>query len=437
MSTANAPCLDSRAVHQYALSNYAKWRDEIPEKAHLFEPGAFGENLTSESLNEDNVCLGDVYTIGDEAGITVEVSEPRNPCYKLDIRFQWTNALKRIQRTGCVGWNMRVLKSGYLKPGDKMTLIERRFPKWSIMNVQRVLHGREVERSLLEELSNMDVLSPYFHNLALKRLDHAMRTYRLVDAVLVTLRVRQLTFQAVHHINDGNTDFPPHAYASIKFGPSRSISRPYSIVSGDLNKFTLGVALDDMSQSRPEFLHAMKLGEEIDMAPGIDLEASRKLAHFDDEEIDQRVVTIGGIGVTSVLSLLHRWDRVGLSYQIHYAERSFRDAAYLDWLPRERTTVYAKSEGQRMDIQAIVPGKNTNERHNAAIFCCGPQRLMAACEQRTRQLGYPSHLVHFESFSTFKRWPWAPFRGGYRGYLHRPKGDFAGFFGEDAVTCAE
>lgn len=52
-----------RAIHQYSSQHYPIWRKEQPERAELFKIGAFGENLTTKSMDEDNVCVGDVYSI--------------------------------------------------------------------------------------------------------------------------------------------------------------------------------------------------------------------------------------------------------------------------------------------------------------------------------------------------------------------------------------
>ena len=68
------------------------------------------------------VCVGDLYRIGRE--FVVQVSEPRNPCYKLNIRFQWARALKRISRTGRVGWLYRVLRTGRIWLGDEIVLLD-------------------------------------------------------------------------------------------------------------------------------------------------------------------------------------------------------------------------------------------------------------------------------------------------------------------------
>ena len=398
-----------RAVHQYAACNYPKWQKEHPDRAHMFQEGAFGENLISSTLDEENVCIGDLFRIGEEPGVILEVSEPRNPCYKLNIRLQWNNALKRIQRTGRVGWNMRVPQPGHIKVGDSMTLIQRPFPRWSVMNVQRVLHGRSVDPGLIEELSEIKQLSPYFLNLAQKRLETASRTYQLSAARMVTTRVRELTFDIVQPLKGTNKDFKTYAYAQLKFGPNNTIARSYSIVSGNLERFTLGVSLDGESRGGSKYLHQMPLGEKIEMGPGQDLEAAENEKWCQGQRIDRHTIIIGGIGVTAFLPVIQIWEREGIPFEVHSAVRSMDQAAYLDRLPANETTVYAKSRGERMNIEDLIPKPGSNEEHRARIFCCGPSRMMEACRRRTSELLYPEHLLHFESFGTASGYLGEPF----------------------------
>ncbi|KAF2165836.1 hypothetical protein M409DRAFT_24123 [Zasmidium cellare ATCC 36951] len=392
-----------RAVHQYASKNYLTWQKEKPDLAHLFQNGGFGENLVATDLIEESVCIGDIWCVGDrETGLLMEVSEPRNPCYKLNARFQWSRALPRIQKTGRVGWNFRVLRPGYVSTGDEMWLVERPNPCWSIMNVVRVLHGKSVEPALYEECTELRALSPYFHDLALKRLAAATRTYTLVEAAYVTSRVRQLTFEVKNGDRIKKPEFRPYAYAQISFGPEKNFSRCYSIVDGNLEKFTLGVALDGQSRGGSRYLHEkLQIGDEIKMGPGLDPEATE---HEDrcmsDQNIENRIVLIGGIGVTAFLPAIRNWENQGVRYEIHFAVRSMDEAAYKDVLPQAKTTFYAKWSGDRLNLAAIIPRPAADGKHTTRIFCCGPSKMMAECQALTTKFAYPPHLLHFESFGT-------------------------------------
>jgi len=69
-----------KAVYTYDIQNYAHWEKELRRDDFTF--GQFGENLTTEGMTEDEVFIGDIFRIG---GAVAEVSQPRNPCFKLGI----------------------------------------------------------------------------------------------------------------------------------------------------------------------------------------------------------------------------------------------------------------------------------------------------------------------------------------------------------------
>lgn len=102
-----------KAVYVYPSEHYALWRQELPD-ADL-EWGAFGENLTTEGLLESTVRIGDQLRIGTTELV---VTQPRMPCYKLGIRFQRADMVKRFLRSGRTGFYLAVVKEGTLSAGD-------------------------------------------------------------------------------------------------------------------------------------------------------------------------------------------------------------------------------------------------------------------------------------------------------------------------------
>ena len=90
--------------------------------------GAFGENLTIAGLSEESVCIGDIFRIGD---VTFEVSQPRQPCWKLARRWRMHELLGLVVRNGRSGWYLRVLEEGWIEAGMPVELIERPNPAWS------------------------------------------------------------------------------------------------------------------------------------------------------------------------------------------------------------------------------------------------------------------------------------------------------------------
>ncbi|CZR48669.1 uncharacterized protein FPRO_04007 [Fusarium proliferatum ET1] len=383
-----------RAVHQYNPDHYPDWRAENPPEPDLYDVGAYGENLVTTNMNDDNVCIGDIYKLGEN--VLLEVSEPRHPCFKLNSRFKWPRALKRTIRTGRAGWNMRVLKTGDICKGDTISLLERPFPKWSVLNVQRVIRARNVSLNLLAECTQLP-MTDLFLDIAKERLRSAPKTYTLVDARLVAQRVMKLTFALKEPLTLVNAAFDAYAFAQIKFGGEVKFERSYSIVDGDIYKFSLGVSLDRQSRGGSAYLHnELKIGDEIEMSPG-----SNPGAIENDEKCDEsltRILIVGGIGITAFLPSMRDWESKSLPYYLHYAIRSLEEAAFLDQLPKSKTTLYCRSEGPRLDIRSVIPKPSQDGAYNARVFSCGPSSMMKECEKIARELGYPDHLLHFEDF---------------------------------------
>ncbi|KAK8128890.1 PK beta-barrel-protein domain-containing protein-like protein [Apiospora sp. TS-2023a] len=195
--------------------------------------------------------------------------------------------------------------------------------------------------------------------------------------------------------------FAPHV--RLRFGPDQRFSRAYSVVSGSLKRFELGVARDDNSRGGSVYLHdSLNVGNIIKVAnghqaklPSEDNDAEGKDCIKLSGEM-KHIYIVGGIGVTAFLRSISQRDPSD-NFEVHYAVRSKNDAAYLDRLPKSKTTLYAKDEGQQLNLKTIVP-PTVEDIHNTSIYCCGPSSLLAECRQLTQALGYPRSRTYFEEF---------------------------------------
>ena len=136
-----------KAVHHYAFEHYALWRDELGALPLLEAPGAFGENISTRGLTEADVCLGDRFVLGDAL---LEVSQGRQPCWKLNDRFGVADMARRVQATGRTGWYYRVLRPGTARAGDVLVLTERPHPGWTLQRLGARLHQRVLDPIQLE-----------------------------------------------------------------------------------------------------------------------------------------------------------------------------------------------------------------------------------------------------------------------------------------------
>lgn len=157
-----------KALHHYAFEHYALWRNELGDLPLLQTPGAFGENISTHGLSEADVCLGDRYQLG---SAVLEVSQGRQPCWKLNDRFGVAGMAKRVQTTGRSGWYYRVLQAGTASPDDVLTRLECRHPDWPLARLTQLLYTRVLDPALLEPVLALPLV-PSWRKLIERRLQH-------------------------------------------------------------------------------------------------------------------------------------------------------------------------------------------------------------------------------------------------------------------------
>lgn len=145
-----------KAVLLYGLTHYEPWRRQFP---HLpLEPGAFGENLTVEGLDESSVCLGDVVQIGD---VLLEISQPRVPCWKISERWGEPSLTDAVRNSGHTGWYARVKRPGHVEAGMSVVLVARIYPEWTIERMNDLFfHRAAFTQPLIDELRLCQALAP-------------------------------------------------------------------------------------------------------------------------------------------------------------------------------------------------------------------------------------------------------------------------------------
>lgn len=147
-----------KAIHHYPRDHYAGWEAELDGHVLLSSPGAFGENITSSGLTEAMVFIGDRYRLG---GALVEVSQGRQPCWKIDHRFGRKGVTARVIETGRSGWYYRVIEPGEVAEGDGLELVERPHPEWSVERTFRLLvgGGHKADLAAVAALADLPVLA--------------------------------------------------------------------------------------------------------------------------------------------------------------------------------------------------------------------------------------------------------------------------------------
>lgn len=158
-----------KAVHHYPFEHYHLWQTELPTAASHFEqPPFFGENISTTGLTETSVCVGDIFRAGT---VLLQVSEVRQPCWKLAHRSGVPDLARRVQETGRTGWFYRVIETGTIEVGVTMELAERPQPEWPLSRIISALYHTPLDRAELEGIAGLPELTAGQRGLAQRRLD--------------------------------------------------------------------------------------------------------------------------------------------------------------------------------------------------------------------------------------------------------------------------
>lgn len=351
-------------------------------------------------MNERNICIGDIHAVGDE--VVLEVSLPRQPCFKLNHRFQVKNFAPNTWKTSRTGWYYRVIKEGRVKAGDEIRLVERRHPEWTIERIQEYLHRNRDVLEMNEQLAAIEELGEEsrgdFRNRVAKAKAKAKkaelekdepkwRDFKVVEKRRETPRILAFVLEAAEPLANAEK-LPDGSHARVKLG--NGLVRNYSIVQGDRNRFELGIALEAKSRGGSKYFHdEVQEGHIIQvgaLTAGIPMKPMAS----------NHIFVAGGIGLTAFLTLIEGYDKINYACALHYAVRSDEEIPYRKRLEKlgDKVIIYDKSKGKRLDVSKII----SEMPWNSQLYFCGPKRLMEEAATATKSKGIPEGDVHFEAF---------------------------------------
>lgn len=385
-------------------THYPDWRKSYPDRAEKFVPGGFGENFVTAHMNERNVCIGDIIQFGDS--LQLQVSLPRQPCYKLNHRFALKNFAPEAYKTSRTGWYYRVVREGTVAVGDEVRLIERKWPQFTIERVQEYLHRDKENNEMNQKLAEVEAMGKesrgMFQNRVAKarrkaepaKAEEAWRKFKVAERKQETPRIISLILEA----EEADKDAPPGlfgAHARLRLG--NGMVRTYSIVWGDndgvgmSNKFELAIALDDNTRGGSKYIHDnLQVGAAVEVGR---ITTDVKFGFM----ASNHIFIVGGIGITAFMDIMNQVHQVNYSLSVHYAVRSAEEAALLDRTEkfRDRVVVYDKTKGERMDIAKVVKDMPWNSK----LYVCGPPKMMEAAKAAVEENSLPHDEVHYEAFT--------------------------------------
>ncbi|MFX0557589.1 MOSC domain-containing protein [Maribacter sp. CXY002] len=146
----------NKACYLFSADHYPYWRKKYPNLS--WDWGMFGENITVENLNESQIRVGNIYKIGKAI---VQVSQPREPCYKLGVRFGTQRILKEFINHEHPGTYVKVIKEGLVSSGDKMVLVEESKNTLTVQQFYQLIFAKEKSQELLKDFMDNDAVPTY------------------------------------------------------------------------------------------------------------------------------------------------------------------------------------------------------------------------------------------------------------------------------------
>lgn len=144
-----------KACYLFSSEQYPYWKNLYPTLNWTW--GMFGENLTVSDFDERTVFLGDIYKVGDAV---VQVSDYREPCYKLGYKFGNQKILKQFIQKGFAGTYLSVLEEGLVANNDQFTLMERPDSSLTVAELFHLVYAKKKNQYFLQIAANNKALDP-------------------------------------------------------------------------------------------------------------------------------------------------------------------------------------------------------------------------------------------------------------------------------------
>ena len=142
-----------KAVYAYPAEHYEYWRKNLPGKPFWW--GKFGENLTTEGLAEDTLCIGDRLRVG---SAVLMVTQPRMPCYKLALRFDRDDMIKRFLTSQRSGFYFSVIEEGEVQAESKVEILNRDSHRVAVVDIVRLYLRQAHDPDLLHRAMHVSAL---------------------------------------------------------------------------------------------------------------------------------------------------------------------------------------------------------------------------------------------------------------------------------------
>lgn len=162
---------ENKALFLFSKKTYEKISKECNINFEIDEMAYFGENLILSNVSEEDICIGDIYEIGESQ---IQITQPRQPCWKLSANTNQKNMTKFIFDSGLTGWYAKVLQEGNISVDDEVILKKRTYPNLNIEKLNQLIINPMLDEKLTLEALNCAQLGKAF-------MESLSKRYKLKD----------------------------------------------------------------------------------------------------------------------------------------------------------------------------------------------------------------------------------------------------------------
>lgn len=161
-----------KAIYVYPSEHYPRWREELSDPRLSY--AGFGENFTTEGLDETTVNVGDEFRVG---SARVVVTQPRQPCYKLGLRFGRADMVRRFHESRLSGFYLAVLEEGEVGAGNALELVRRDENNVTPADLYGLFAGDETSPEALRRALRIEALPEGWRKALGELLEEGGKTY--------------------------------------------------------------------------------------------------------------------------------------------------------------------------------------------------------------------------------------------------------------------
>ncbi len=387
---------EHRAVFVYQIDSYRYWQEFLGRPT--IETGQFGENFTVDGLNDDTVCIGDRYRIGEAE---FEVTQPRVTCYRFGMRMAEPRMPALVVAHHRPGFYFRVITEGLVSPGDDIVKTRSGQGQVTVAEADALLYLPHRDPARLAVAAAVPALSAGWRQSFRELLTPPVAATGWSGFRPFTISRVQAETAAVTSIYlAGDVSTPPAAgqYLTMRVSQGdRAQVRSYSISGWRPGEYRISVKQEPHG-SVSRYLHETA-------APGGTLEIASPRGEFVLTDADEPVLLVSaGIGATPVLAMLADLAAAASARQVWWIHVA-RDAEHHVFAAEAHDLISQLADGhERTFFTATEPRPDAaalgilDLPSTASAYICGPDAFMTDVRVALVSLGLSAENIHTEIF---------------------------------------